>query len=52
MFKGVLIGEKITVTLGVATVITGTVVEVSEGYVTFIGEITVFESQGWKLVQE
>lgn len=50
MFENVLIGERISVTLGVATVITGIASDVCASYVEFVGGITVYSSDGWKLV--
>lgn len=50
MFENVLIGERISVTLGVATSITGIASDVGASYVEFVGGITVYSSDGWKLV--
>lgn len=52
MFKDVVVGEKITVSLGVATQITGLVMQVEEHSVTFIGDITVYEFDDWALELE
>ena len=49
MFENLVVGQKVTVHLGIATSVTGIVIDASAEVVTFIGDITLFASDGWEL---
>ena len=51
MFENVKAGEFVTVHFDDATTVAGIVSEVGDSWVSFLGDITVYESDGWEVVK-